>query len=40
MSSLGIELNVDRFVSLLGKLIGESEFLQNFPPRFVPQEDR
>ena len=27
------------YVSLLEKLIGEVEFLQDNPPKFVPQED-
>ena len=39
-SPLNIELNTDRYVSLMTKLIGETEFLQNNPPKFVPQEDR
>ncbi|XP_019850498.1 PREDICTED: acetylornithine deacetylase-like [Amphimedon queenslandica] len=39
-TGLSIELNCDRYVSLLSKLIGETEFLQNNPPKFVPQEDR
>ena len=34
------ELNRESFVSLLGKLIGESKFLQNNPPELIPQEDR
>ena len=38
--ALDLELNKDRYVKLLEKLIGEVEFLQNNPPRFVPQEDR
>lgn len=38
--ALNLELNSDRYVSLLEKLIGESEFLQNNPPQFIPQEDR
>ena len=37
---LNLELNSERFLKLLEKLIGESEFLQNNPPRYVPQEDR
>ncbi|XP_019863918.1 PREDICTED: acetylornithine deacetylase-like [Amphimedon queenslandica] len=39
-SPLNLELNTDRYVSLMTKLIGETEFLQNNPPKFVPQEDR
>ena len=38
--AINIELNSDRYVQLLGKLIGEAEHLQNNPPKFVPQEDR
>ena len=37
---LGLELNTKRFVNLLTKLIGETEYLQNNPPKYVPQEDR
>jgi acetylornithine deacetylase len=33
-------LDEDKFVSLLGKLIGEAKFLQNNPPECVPVEDR
>jgi len=36
---LGIRLNPDEFIDFLGRLIGESERLQNFPPEFVPKED-
>ena len=35
-----MDLDKDCYVSLLEKLIGEVEFLQNKPPKFVPQEDR
>ena len=35
-----LSLNKDRYVPLLQKLIGETEFLQDNPPKFVPQEDR
>jgi acetylornithine deacetylase len=38
--ALNLELDDKRYVSLLENLIGEAEFLQNNPPRFVPQEDR
>ena len=38
--ALGLELNEARYVSLLENLIGESEHLQNNPPRFVPEEDK
>lgn len=34
------ELDNGKFIDLLTKLISESEFLQNNPPRLVPQEDR
>ena len=37
---LQFELNEERYVQLLTKLIGESKHLQNFPPKFVPEEDR
>ena len=40
MSLSGLSLKQDRYVSLLDKLIGESEFLQDNPPKFVPQENR
>ena len=34
-----IELNQERFVSLLGSLIGETRFLQNNPAQgLIPQE--
>jgi acetylornithine deacetylase len=37
----GIALNEARFLELLEKLIGESEFLQNSPPQgLIPNEDR
>lgn len=36
-----VELNEKRFLDLLEKLIGESEFLQNSPPQgLIPNEDR
>uniref|UniRef100_A0A0D6R0C2 Acetylornithine deacetylase n=1 Tax=Araucaria cunninghamii TaxID=56994 RepID=A0A0D6R0C2_ARACU len=34
------EMDSESFVSLLGKLIGESKFVQNNPPDLVPEEDR
>ena len=39
---MALQLNLDRerYVSLLEKLIGGVEFLQNSPPKFIPQEDR
>ena len=37
---LELSLNKERYVALLEKLIGETEFLQDSPPKFVPQEDR
>lgn len=33
-------LDEDAFLSLLTKLIGETRFLQNRPPEFLPEEDR
>ena len=39
-AALGLELNSERYVELLRKLIGETEHLQNNPPRFIPEEDR
>ena len=38
--ALQLDLDRDRYVSLLEKLIGEVEYLQDNPPKFVPQEDR
>ena len=40
MALAGFSLKKDRYVALLEKLIGETEFLQNSPPKFVPQEDK
>ena len=40
MALSGFALQQDRYVALLEKLIGESEFLQDNPPKFVPQENR
>ena len=40
MSVFELSLNKDRYVALLEKLIGETEFLQDSPPKFIPQEDR
>ncbi|XP_065175134.1 uncharacterized protein LOC135805072 [Sycon ciliatum] len=37
---LDAELNEERYIDLLTKLIGESEHVQNNPPKFVPQEDK
>ncbi|KAL8489188.1 hypothetical protein ACS0TY_025184 [Phlomoides rotata] len=34
------DLDKDSYVSLLSKLIGESEHLQNNPPDLIPEEDR
>lgn len=34
------ELNKESFVSLLGKIIGESKYVQNNPPDLIPEEDR
>ena len=38
--ALQLDLDRDRYVALLEKLIGEVEFLQDNPPKFVAQEDR
>lgn len=38
--ALDFELDEDKFVTLLGKLIGEAKHLQNNPPELVPIEDR
>lgn len=38
--ALGLELNTERFVGLMTKLIGEVKYLQDNPPKFVPEEDR
>lgn len=35
-----LELNSERYVGLMEKLIGETEFLQDNPPKFVPEENR
>jgi acetylornithine deacetylase len=35
-----VEMDKQAFVSLLGKLIGEAEHLQNNPPELIPEEDR
>lgn len=40
MAKLGLELNCERYMELMRMLIGESESLQNNPPRFVPVEDK
>ena len=40
MALTGFSLKKDRYVTLLEKLIGETEFLQDNPPKFVPQEDK
>ncbi|XP_038888364.1 acetylornithine deacetylase-like [Benincasa hispida] len=34
------ELQKDSYISLLSKLIGEAEFVQNNPPDLIPQEDK
>lgn len=36
---LGLEMNEERFLGLLGKLIGEVETLQDNPPDLIPRED-
>ena len=40
MALAGFSLKKDRYVALLEKLIGETESLQDNPPKFVPQEDK
>lgn len=40
MACDGFSLNKERYVALMEKLIGETEFLQDNPPKFVPQEDK
>jgi len=35
-----MDLNKDRYVSLLEKKIGEVEFLRNNRPKFVSHEDK
>jgi acetylornithine deacetylase len=35
-----LQMNEERFLALLDKVIGESEFVQNNPPSLIPQEDR
>eukprot|EP01088_Endostelium_zonatum_P014089 TRINITY_DN2953_c1_g2_i1.p1 TRINITY_DN2953_c1_g2~~TRINITY_DN2953_c1_g2_i1.p1 ORF type:complete len:493 (-),score=119.60 TRINITY_DN2953_c1_g2_i1:277-1755(-) len=34
------KLDEEHFISLLTRLIGETEHLQNKPPQFIPEEDR
>jgi len=34
------ELNEERFLRVLKKVIGENQHVQNNPPKFVPQEDK
>ena len=38
MALSGFSLKMDRYAALLEKLIGETKFLQDNPPKFVPQE--
>ena len=38
--ALQLDLDKDRYMSLLEKLIGDVKFLQDNPPKLVPQEDR
>ena len=38
--SLNIGFNEERYVKLLTNLIGETKYLQDKPPRHVPEEDR
>lgn len=37
--NLKVELNEERFLRLLEKLVSEGEYLQNQPPHFVARED-
>ena len=37
---LDVGFNEERYVKLLTNLIGETKFLQDNPPRFIPEEDR
>ena len=32
--------NEERYVKLLANLIGETKYLQDNPPKFVPEENR
>ena len=38
--SQSMELNSERYLSLMDKLISESRYVQNNPPKFVPEEDK
>lgn len=38
--SLKLDFNEERYVELLTNLIGETKYLQDKPPRYVPEEDR
>lgn len=35
-----MELNVERYLALLTKLIGDAKHVQNSPPKFIPEEDK
>ncbi|GBG26138.1 Acetylornithine deacetylase [Hondaea fermentalgiana] len=37
--TFNLRLDEARFVDFLGRLLDESEHLQNFPPEFIPKED-
>jgi hypothetical protein len=36
MSVIELLLNKERYVEVLEKLIGETEFLQDSPPKYIP----
>ncbi|XP_065912244.1 uncharacterized protein [Dysidea avara] len=38
--SVELDFNEERYLKLLTKLIGETKYLQDNPPKFVPEEDR
>ena len=40
VADVKLELDEEMFVALMEKVIGESEFVQNYPPKHVPEEDR
>ena len=38
--AIELDFNEERFVKLLTNLIGETRYLQDNPPKFVPEENR
>ena len=38
--AINIGFDEQRFLKILTDLIGETKYLQNNPPRYVPEEDR